>query len=306
LLFLGAGSVMHAMGGVIDMRQFSGLKRILPWTCLTFWAGALALAGFPLLSGFWSKDEIIHHAFTQHAWLGWLGLITAVLTAFYTFRMVFTAFHGDERVPQGAHPHESGKWMLVPLCLLAVGAIGAGYVNVGVHAGGFLGFLEPGGPFGRFLAPALASFDAAGHGAETVGHAAEAASAAEPGGYGLMYLSAVLAIVGIAAAWWLYVERRDLPVRIARAMPAAYDLSYHKYYVDEGYQAGVVEPLRKGGRLCYGIDDYFIDGIVWLVTAIPRLIAFLLRSFQSGSLQGYATTMAAGFAIILLWVLLTS
>ncbi|UCG15134.1 MAG: NADH-quinone oxidoreductase subunit L [Phycisphaerales bacterium] len=293
LLFLAAGSVMHAMGGVIDMRRFSGLRRIMPWTYRTFVIGGLALAGFPLLSGFWSKDEIIHAAMTRSPLLGAIGLLTAVMTAFYTFRMVFRAFHGAQRVPPGVHAHEAGKWILVPLCLLAVGAIGAGYVNVHIRGGGFLGFLEPGAAFESFLHPAVAPFASASH------HA----SSEHGGGHMLMYLSGLLAVAGIGVAWWVYVRRPDLAGGLARMSPQAYDLSYNKYYVDEMYDAGVVKPLRGSGKLAFGIDEYVIDGLIWLVTAVPRLLAFGLKGLQSGSLQGYAVTMAAGFAIILLLVL---
>ncbi|MFQ5491419.1 MAG: NADH-quinone oxidoreductase subunit L, partial [Phycisphaerae bacterium] len=160
LLFLSAGSVMHAMGGVIDLRKFGGLRRVLPWTYRLCLIGALALAGFPFLSGFWSKDEIIHHAFAANFWLGLVGLLTAVLTAFYTFRMIFKAFWGDERIPEGVHAHESGRWMLLPMGVLAVGALLAGYFNV------------PGDRIGHFLDPVLHPFHAA-HAAmaEGAGHA---------------------------------------------------------------------------------------------------------------------------------------
>jgi len=139
LLFLAAGSVMHAMGGIIDLRQFGGLRRLVPWTFRTCIIGAAALAGVPLLAGFWSKDAIIHHAFGASFWLGAIGLLTAVLTAFYTFRMVFRCFWGEQRVPQGVRAHESGRWMLVPLGILAAGSILAGYFNV------------PGDRIGQFL-----------------------------------------------------------------------------------------------------------------------------------------------------------
>jgi NADH-quinone oxidoreductase subunit L len=276
------------------MREFGGLRRVMPWTFRTFLIGSLALAGFPLFSGFWSKDEIIHHALSHHWLLGALGLLTAVLTAFYTFRMVFRAFWGAEKVPAGVHAHESGRWILVPLGILAFGALAAGYVNVSVHAGGFLGFLEPGGAFGRFLEPGVAAFSA---------HAANA-EGGEAGGHGLMYLSALLVIAGIAVAYWMYVLRPAIPPRLAKAVPAVYALSFHKYYVDELYDCIIVRPLRALGRLAVAIDDYFIDGLLWLVTAIPRLMAFGLKTVQSGSMQGYAVTMAAGLGIIVLLVLL--
>src|SRR5690606_34364928 len=140
---------------------FSGLRRIMPVTFITFVIGSLALAGFPFLSGFFSKDEIIHAAFAQHPVLGIIGLLTAVLTAFYTFRMVFLAFGGEERIPEGAHPHESGRWILVPLILLAVGAIGAGYAGVHFASGGFFGFIEPHGAFHHFLAPVVEPYKTA-------------------------------------------------------------------------------------------------------------------------------------------------
>jgi len=286
------------MGGVIDMREFSGLKRIMPWTFRTFMIGSLALAGFPLFAGFWSKDEIIHHAWTQHWLLGLIGSVTAVLTAFYTFRMVFMAFFNEERVPPGVHAHESGKWILVPLCILAIGAFGAGYVNVDVHGGGFLGFLEPGGVFAEFLDPVMEPFaeaDPHAHGGEHGGG----------GGHLLMYISAALAIAGIFVAWWMYVKRRDVPASLARSLQGAHGLSYNKYYVDEIYDAGIVRPMRGGGRLAFGLDEYFIDGLLWLITAVPRLLGFGLKSLQTGSLQGYAVTMTAGVVILVLLVILT-
>jgi len=286
LLFLAAGSVMHAMGGIIDLRRFSGLRRVLPWTCRFCVIGALALAGFPFFSGFWSKDEIIHHAFGHNFWLGLIGLLTAVLTAFYTFRMIFRAFWGQERVPPGVHPHESGRWMLVPLGILAAGALLAGYFSV------------PGDRIGHFLEPAVASFAAASHGAH---HAAEAAGFWAS--YGLLFLSGGLAIVAIIAAYVLYVLAPWVPPILADLWPAAYRTLYNKYYVDEGYDAAVVRPLRGGGRLCFGIDEYVVDGIIWLVTAVPRGLGYLGRVFQGGALQGYALTMVGGLAVVLLLVL---
>ncbi|MFH0983200.1 MAG: NADH-quinone oxidoreductase subunit L [Planctomycetota bacterium] len=293
LLFLAAGSVMHAMGGIIDLRQFGGLRRILPWTYRTFVVGSLALAGFPLLAGFWSKDEIIHAAFQQHRLLGLVGLVTAVLTAFYTFRMVFRAFAGKERVPQGVHAHESGGWMLLPMVILALGAIFAGYSGVRIHAGGFAGIFEPHGAFHHFLEPVMKPFaDAQAH-AEHV----------EGGGHVLLYLSAALAIAGILAAYVVYVRRPWIPGLVRTAVPGLHRLLYNKYYVDEAYDQAIVQPLRRVGRLCFGLDEYLIDGLLWLITVVPRALAFGLRSFQHGALQGYAVSMAAGLAIILLLVL---
>ena len=290
LLFLGAGSVMHAMGGMIDMRHFGGLRRVLPWTYRTFVIGALALAGFPMLSGFFSKDEIIHHALAFHPLLGVLGLVTAVLTAFYTFRMVFLAFHGPERIPDGVHVHESGAWMLFPLFVLAVGAIGAGYLGA-----------EGTGQFHAFLAPVFVDTFAQMNPV----HVADGVHVGFWEHYGLMIVSGGLAIFGIAAAYFVYVRQPWL-AGLAKAMaPRTYRTLWNKYFVDELYEVGIVKPARVSGRVCVGIDDYLIDGLVWMATAIPRALGFLLRVLQSGLLQGYGVSMVAGIAVIvvlMLWV----
>ena len=287
LLFLGAGSVMHALGGIIDVRHFGGLRRILPWTFVTFVAGALALAGFPMFSGFFSKDAIIHHALAAHWLLGGIGLVTALLTAFYTFRMVFLAFYGTERVPEGVHPHESGGWMLVPLVILALGAIGAGYLGVG------------GRPFHHFLQPVFEHTFVA-HNPAHGGHGSEQASFWAQ--YGLMFLSGGLAIIAIIAAYVCYVSQPWIPGLVKASATRAYRTSWNKYYVDELYDAGVVEPARNGGRLFVGLDDYLIDGLIWFVTAVPRGLALVLRGLQSGSIQAYGLSMVAGITIIVFLV----
>jgi NADH-quinone oxidoreductase subunit L len=220
LLFLGAGSVMHAMGGIIDVRRFGGLRRILPWTFITFVVGSLALAGFPLLSGFFSKDEIIHHALVFHPVLGVMGLLTALMTAFYTFRMVFLAFFGTERVPEGVHPHESGGWMLVPLVVLAVGAVFAGYVGVEATGRGFH----------HFLSPVFESTFVASNPALSGGHAA-----ADPGfwaHYGLMILSGALSVIGILVAYVMYVRQPWLAGLAKASATDAHTTLWNKYYVE--------------------------------------------------------------------------
>jgi NADH-quinone oxidoreductase subunit L len=284
LLFLSAGSVMHAMGGIIDLRQFSGLRRLLPWTCRFCVIGALALAGFPFLSGFWSKDEIIHHAFQANPWLGAIGLITAVLTAFYTGRMVFRAFWGPQRVPEGVHAHEAGRWMLIPLGVLAAGAVFAGYINVG-----------------HFIEPVTEPFTAAAAAHLPHGPAAHAEGGGE---LSLMLASGTLVILALGFAYLCFVIWPGLPRLLSDLWPGAYRLLFNKYYVDEVYDAGIVQPLRRGGRLCFGIDEYVVDGLIWLVTAIPRVFAYALRALQGGAMQGYGLTMAAGLALIVLLVML--
>ncbi|MCG3125789.1 MAG: NAD(P)H-quinone oxidoreductase subunit 2, chloroplastic [Phycisphaerae bacterium] len=288
LLFLCAGSVMHAMGGVIDVRQFSGLRAVLPQTCRLTRIGCLALAGFPLLSGFWSKDEIVHAAFETSPLLGALMLLTALMTAYYTFRMFFLAFGGPTRLPPeaGHHPHESPAIMLRPLAVLAFGAIFAGYLGVRLSAsrdGSFLGFLAPGGFFHDYLASSTII--------RTAGH---------EGGAWLMYLSSLVAVTGIVAAWvrYGYAPLFDPdPATFGRA----WRWWHAKYYVDECYDRIFVRPLRRLGEACFGADRNLVDGLVNLVAAVPTGVGLALRSLQRGSLQAYGLGMAIGIVALLLW-----
>ncbi len=289
LLFLTAGNVMHAMGNVIDLRRFSGLKDVLPTTYKLMGVGCLALSGFPLLAGFWSKDTILHAAFFsdmahQLPWLGWVMLITATMTAYYTFRMFFLCFHGEQRLPAeaGHHPHDMGPVMQRPLYVLAFGAVAAGYLGVAFKFGGesFLGFLYPSGFFHGYL------------GSSTLVHAAHHA-----GGAWVMYLSVLLGLTGIGLAYLRYgtAPQRDPD---QAALGGLWNLWHARYYVDELYQAIFVQPLRRLGDLCFAIDRAGIDGLVWFVAAVPRGAAAVLRVFQGGALQGYALSMVVGLAIL--------
>ncbi len=281
LLFLGAGSVMHAMAGEIDIRRFGGLAKGMRVTAVTFWIGGLALAGVPLLSGFFSKDEILHAALAESLPLGLIGLVTALLTAFYTFRMIFIAFHGPEKLPAGVrHAHESGPWMTVPLMALSVGAAFAGYIG-----------LQHGGRVNRLLATVLLGATQA-HGEA---HGPSAAT--------VMVLSGLLAVAGIAAAWYVYRRRPILALGAAFSLPKAYDLLRNKYYIDECYDALLVRPLRGLGDVCYGVDRYVINAVLWLITAVPRIAGFLLRGLQGGAMQGYALAMVIGLLVIVVAVL---
>jgi NADH-quinone oxidoreductase subunit L len=271
LLFLAAGSVMHALGGVIDVRRFAGLRGVIPVTFWTFLIGALALSGFPFLSGFYSKDMIIHHALETRPLLGIIGLVTAALTAFYTARMVFLAFWGDPKLPEGVHAHESGGWMLTPLVLLSIPAIAAGFV--------FHHSLP------NFLSDVLAPFS---HGSA---HATVSATWVAVG-------SAIIAILGIALAWMFYVGAPHWPDAIRRRAGVLFNIVHNKYYVDEGYDKTVVRPLWGGGQGLFLVDRFFVDGLVWVVSAVPRFIGFCLRGLQGGSLQGYGVTMVGGFAVL--------
>ena len=284
LLFLAAGSVMHAMAGTIDVRKLGGLSKQMPITCMTFWIGGLALAGFPLLAGFWSKDEIIAAAFalhtTQGTVLGVMALVTAFMTAFYTFRAIFMTFHGTPRLPEGAHPHEQPGVMTWPLRILAAGAVLAGYW-----------WLTFGHGIAADLHSSLTVPHAEGH--EHHGH-----------NYALMVLSGGLAIVGILLARWMYGTQPSAAESVKSAFPGLHSVLNHKWYVDEIYDACIIKPLRGLGRLCWSIDDWGIDGIIWIVTAIPRAIAWIMQqALHRGAMQGYALSGALAVAIILAIVL---
>jgi NADH-quinone oxidoreductase subunit L len=292
LLFLAAGSVMHAMGNVIDMRRFGGLHRLLPQTHWTFLCGAAALAGVPFLtSGFWSKDDILAGLLTASASrpgvagalygaLLALGLVTAGLTAFYTFRAYFLTFWGEEKVPHeaGHHAHESPPVMWVPLAVLAVGAIVVGFVNAEPFTRGLNEFLKDG-------TPQLAAAD--WEGVERMTWAAR----------GPLWLgSLAFAAAGIGGAWWVYVRQPGLASRLTAQAPAAYELSLNKFYVDEFYDLIVVRPLGLLAELCRGID-YVVDNLVDLVGRVPGLLGAGFRHTQNGLVQFYALAMLLGMTI---------
>ena len=298
LLFLGSGSVMHAMGGVIDMRRFGGLRKLMPITHVTFLFGALALAGIVPFAGFWSKDMILDAVHERmHAAgdatlfntgikaeslfhvLYYSALFTAFLTAFYTFRAFFMTFYGEERIPQeaGHHAHESPQSMTGPLCVLAVCAL-----TVGAYfalTGSFAAFLQ--------RTPSLAYGPLVGH------------EAAQPEfNMSIAQLSTAIAIGGISLAAYLYLGSRAQAEWLAKVMRPAYLLSYGKFFVDEIYQVLVVKPLEFLSAVAYWIDQYIVDGLVNLCGAIPPLVGTALRGLQSGLVQTYALLMILGALIL--------
>lgn len=315
LLFLSAGSVMHAMGNVIDMRRFSGLRSVLPRTHATFLCGALALSGFPLLSGFWSKDEILAAAWkasqvspyygSTYLLLFLVGMLTAALTAFYTFRAYFMTFWGELKVPpeagshghadhghdhaHGSHghahapavshghaegqgvAHESPPIMTVPLMILAVFAVGVGFVLGPTHL--FAHFLDktPGFPKGE-----------------------------EAGSIMLMVVSSLFAVGGIALAYLMYVKQPDLPGLLARKVQACYQLSLNKFHFDELYDTFVLQPLEGFAQFCRAFDQYIVDGLVDLAGFLPRGLGSLFRPVQNGLVQFYALAMVLGLTVFLI------
>jgi NADH-quinone oxidoreductase subunit L len=261
-----------------------GLKSAMPITYWTFLAGAIALAGIPPFAGFFSKDEILWKAFSSGGTgvLFWaLGLVTAFLTAFYIFRLVFSVFHGRSRVSKEAarHLHESPAVITIPLVALAILSLTAGWV--GIPAEG-MNAIDP------FLAPVLQAHEAAEH---ATGH-----SGVE---YALLVVSVAAAACGIALAYAFYVASPGLSPRLASAAGALYRVSFNKWYVDELYDAVFVRPTVALARALWrGVDEAVIDGAVNGVGRVTQAWAALLRVMQSGQLQHYALFMALGAVLV--------
>jgi NADH-quinone oxidoreductase subunit L len=306
-LFLGAGSVIHALSGEQDMFKMGALSRRMRITWATFLVSSLAIAGIPPLAGFFSKDEILWMAFNsslEPAWLGralWVvGLAAAWMTAFYIFRAVFLTFHGRDRVSEEAkhHLHESPPVMTMPLVVLAAGAALVGFLGVPSVLGG-------GNAFHHWLEPVFA-----GHvGAHPVGVGMVPTSvgvtvAAEVGGaHGsslemlLMAVSVVVALAGILLARVLYVQAPGAAASITSRLGGIYTLVANKYYVDELYEHAIVRPgYAISDRLLYGlIDCGIIEGIVNGLGIAARLIGATARLIQSGLVRTYAFFMLIGF-----------
>jgi NADH-quinone oxidoreductase subunit L len=295
LLFLGAGSVIHAVGGNQDMRYMGGLRKHIPWTFWTMTVATLAISGIWPFAGFFSKDEILWRAFQVSKVYWAIGLFTAFLTAFYMSRLWFMTFLGDfkgaELATQGhgdAHagarghdghgePHESPMVMIIPLVILAVLSAVGGFIPV-EH------FLEP--VIGH---PEAAATEAASSTLETT----------------LKFVSLGTAALGIFLAWLLYYKRRDLPQKIADALGSFYQTVAHKYYIDEIYAAVVVKPLVEGSTdiLWHGVDQGVIDAAVNDSAVGARHASDAARHMQSGNLRSYAGWIAAGGALVIAYMI---
>lgn len=283
LLFLGSGSVIHALSGEQDIRKMGGLKSHIPVTYKTFLIGTVAIAGIPPFAGFFSKDEILLEAFVRGNFIYWsLGAIAALLTAFYMFRLLFMTFHGESRVSHHAmeHLHESPKNMTLPLTVLA----GLSFF------GGFLGI--PGAnALSCFLAPVLG-----GHGhTETAGHH----DAWLP--YLMMAVSTAIAIAGIFLAYQMYIKKPGVPQRLAERFRFVHTLLLNKYYVDEIYDALFVNPVKKISAqfLWKGVDVRIIDGSVNGIARLVGGIGNILRLLQTGYIRNYAFYIVAGCIFII-------
>ena len=278
LMFLTAGSVMHAMANELDMRKMGGLKAKMPITHWTFLVGALAIAGFPFLSGFWSKDEILHSAWGSSPLIYIIGLVTAFLTAFYMFRLIFVTFYGESRVEPdvASHLHESPPVMWVPLAILAIPSALIGLL---------LGWGGHGSWFHHFT---KSVFPEAHH--EASGNVVL-----------FMVISSIVGLAGIAFAWMRYSKR----VPSMEPTNALHKLIANKYYIDEIYNALIVQPIKNGSHylLWRIVDNGVIDGIVNGVASVIQIIGGTLRRLQTGIVQAYIVSMVLGIVLFLAYYL---
>ncbi len=287
LLFLAAGSLMHGLHEVIDIRRMGDLRRKMPLTCLAFVVGALALSGFPLTAGFFSKDEVLVKAFEFSPVLWVVGLLTALLTAFYIFRALFIAFWGRPRDWQLFElAHESPRVMTGPLAVLAALALSGGLIGLPVVFGAqdvLDGWLEP-----AFASPAVAE-----------GHLTATAQ------WVLLGASSVVALLGIGLAYWFYVVRTDLPKRLAVAWRPVFTLLINKYYVDDAYDVVFV----RGGKrlatlLAQGFDRIVIDGAVDGGARLFLRGGAWLAQFEDGHISHYALGMFTGAMLLVAYLVL--
>ncbi|MBI3670190.1 MAG: NADH-quinone oxidoreductase subunit L, partial [Acidobacteria bacterium] len=320
LLFLGAGSVSHALSGELDLRKMGALWDKIPTTSRTLVVATLAIAGIPPLAGFVSKDEILGKAFEHNPLLWIVGFLTAGMTAFYMFRLVNMTFFGTSRVPHEVehHIHESPKTMTVPLMILAFLSVVGGWIGWPAALGGS-------NRFERFLEPVIARAHE--------GHAEAAAAAhASAGEYGLMLASVLIALAGIWLARVMYIQRPELPDRVARDSGFLYELVYRKYYMDEIYDAlfvnrtkdlgttlgifdaNVIDGLGVDGtgwltrftsRVSIWWDTWIVDGLVNLAARIVWLFSYPVRMVQTGLVSSYALLIVVGVLIFLGYYLRT-
>jgi NADH-quinone oxidoreductase subunit L len=311
LLFLAAGSVIHAVGGEQDMRKMGGLRKKIPVTFLTMSAGTFAIAGFWPLAGYFSKDAILYRAFVSPygSWIFWaIGLFTAFLTSFYMFRQWFMTFFGeyrgeeghghDEHAPAHGHGHggvhESPAVMLVPLAILAILSV----------VGGWMGSER----FDKFLAPvfhpaAVSSATAGGEGTSTTLPAEGAKEG--PSETTLAAVSVAVAALGLLLAWFLYQYRPELPARIAAAAGSLYQAVFNKYWIDELYAWLFVKPLIAISSVVFwrGIDQGVIDATLDGSATTARELSDNVRHMQSGNLRSYAGWIAAGATAVIAYMI---
>jgi NADH-quinone oxidoreductase subunit L len=294
LLFLSAGSVMHALAGELNMQKMGGLKKHMPITFWCFLAATLAISGIPLFSGFFSKDEILWQAFSSpqgHFVLWAVGVFTAGLTGFYMFRLLFMTFLGKSRMDPHVeeHAHEAPKSMTIPLMVLAVFSVIGGYIGIPYALGGS-------NRFETFLWSVFSS----GHpGTHEVAHQVPAAE------YYLMIISVAVVAVAILIAYRFYLRNLEIPKRLAQRFSGAYRVLFNKYYVDELYAEVIVNPLLNLALVLWKqFDVLVIDGTANGIAFLVKAIGAFLRRTETGYLRNYALSLTFGAMLILFYFVL--
>ncbi len=309
LLFLGAGSVIHAMSDEQDMRKMGGIWKAIPSTYMLMWIGGLSLAGMPFFAGFYSKDMILEAAWADHTWFGnfafWMGIAAAAMTAFYTWRMIFLTFHGKPRADEKvmANIHESPRVMMIPLLVLATGAIVAG----SLFYGGFVGSAHETGHVydsghkenyvnlwdkehfwgdSLFVLPQNDTVEAAHHVPEWVKH-----------------LPVIVGLLGIALAYFVYIRRQGFADRVVRLIKPLYLLFFNKWYFDEIYERVFVRNIWRIGRVFWKTGDKrLIDGLgPDGFASLSQSVARRFSKMQTGYLYHYAFVTVLGLLALVSW-----
>lgn len=293
LLFLGSGSVIHALGGEQDMRKMGGLKPHLKRTHLTFIIGTLAIAGIPPFAGFFSKDEILFEALVEGNILYWfIGALAAFMTSFYMFRLLFMTFYGKSRMDKHVeeHVHESPKSMVTPLMILALLSLVGGFVGLpGLSA------------INKFLSPVFSSVHSS-HLGEAVAEGAHSIDMNKV--YIMMVVSTIIAVAGILLAYLLYMKKPEIPGKIANSFKLIYTFVYNKFYVDEIYDVLFVNTTKKFSLFLWKIIDVrLIDGIVNGAAKVVDINASIFKITQTGYVRNYAFLIVFGGILIILFTI---
>jgi NADH-quinone oxidoreductase subunit L len=293
LLFLGAGSVIHAMSDEQDIRSMGGLRKKLPVTFLTFLIATIAIAGIPPFAGFFSKDEILAHVFEHNKILWVVGVLGSVMTSFYMFRLLFLTFFGTFRGTheQEHHLHESPASMTIPLMILAVLSALGGFIGVPEALHGTHHLAE-------FMSPL---YDAA---RQVNPVAFEPTSLSHSEEYVLMGISVAAALISAIVAYVMYVQKAAVPAPDSEGKSSLQRVIYNKYYVDELYDNVFVKPIKTLSNILYSFGEFFIDLIIDAVVRLVGFFAKLLKKTQTGSTGDYVFAMVIGIVVILFWKLL--
>ncbi len=299
LMFLGSGSVIHGMHEEQDIRKMGGLKKYMPITHFTFLMGWLAIIGFPLFSGFFSKDEILWNAFSspRGGELFWIaGVVGAILTAFYMTRLMALTFWGKSRVDSKVHPHESSLIMTIPLMILAILSVVGGFVGVPHVIGQYLGHIP--NFWEQWLEPVIRAIPAnefvATHAADHEGLE-----------WSLMGTSVALVMISALTAFYFYIIKPGTSEKVRKFFGPVYNFVNHKYFVDEFYFAAVINPIVKQSQnLWFYVDVHFIDKMTYWTADIVRGGGRVVKSFQTGNMQQYAMYIGIGIVVVLSFVLM--